>query len=476
MSVLQRLVDASAQRLTRKDLSRRSFLVSTAVVGSALVVAPRKFILEPISAYATICGPASDCASGYTVFCCTINNGVNTCPPGTFAGGWWKADTSSWCCGSTARYYVDCQGECTGCGCSGSPFCNPSCVDCVAGCNGGPSCDQRRVCWNVFRYGQCNQEIGCSGPVACRMVTCVPPWQIGWLACTADVATDDNTGEHSAPCLVPGCDSAVELHYWNLGGPSSVLGSVTQTLTGTPDGIGQYEHYQFGSIYWTASTGAWEVHGAIQAHWAALRWEASVVGYPITDETATPDGIGRYNHFQYGSIYWTPYTGAWEVHGAIRAHWAALGWERSVVGYPVTDEIGTPDGIGRFNHFQYGSIYFTPQTGAWEVHGAIRAHWAALGWERSVVGYPTSDETPVGDGIGRYNKFQHGTIYWSPTTGAFEVHGAILQAYLSVQATRSRLGYPTSDVFPTLAGSRSTFQGGYIDWYAFANQTSITYT
>ena len=147
-----------------------------------------------------------------------------------------------------------------------------------------------------------------------------------------------------------------------------------------------------------------------------------------------------------------------------------------MVGYPSTDEIGTPDGIGRFNHFQYGSIYFTPQTGAWEVHGAIRAHWAALGWERSVVGYPTSDETPVGDGIGRYNKFQHGTIYWSPTTGAFEVHGAILQAYLSVQATRSRLGYPTSDVFPTLAGSRSTFQGGYIDWYAFANQTSITYT
>ena len=92
-----------------------------------------------------------------------------------------------------------------------------------------------------------------------------------------------------------------------------------------------------------------------------------------------------------------------------------------MVGYPVTDEIGTPDGIGRFNHFQSGSIYFTPQTGAWEVHGAI------------------------------------------------------LQAYLSVQATRSRLGYPTSDVFPTLIGSRSTFQGGYIDWYAFGNQTTITY-
>ena len=29
--------------------------------------------------------------SGWTVFCCTINKGVNACPPGSFAAGWWKA-------------------------------------------------------------------------------------------------------------------------------------------------------------------------------------------------------------------------------------------------------------------------------------------------------------------------------------------------------------------------------------------------
>ena len=53
------------------------------------------------------------------------------------------------------------------------------------------------------------------------------------------------------------------------------------------------------------------------------------------------------------------------------------------LGYPVTDESGTPDHVGRFNHFEGGSIYWTPQTGAHEVHGAIRALWASLGWERS---------------------------------------------------------------------------------------------
>ena len=40
--------------------------------------------------------------------------------------------------------------------------------------------------------------------------------------------------------------------------------------------------------------------------------------YPVTDETGTPDGVGRFNHFEGGSIYWTPGTGAKEVHGAIR--------------------------------------------------------------------------------------------------------------------------------------------------------------
>ena len=68
--------------------------------------------------------------------------------------------------------------------------------------------------------------------------------------------------------------------------------------------------------------------------------------------------------FQGGSIYWSPATGAFEVHGLIRVKWAQLGGEREFLGFPLTDELGTPDGIGRFNHFEGGSIYWTPETGA----------------------------------------------------------------------------------------------------------------
>jgi hypothetical protein len=57
------------------------------------------------------------------------------------------------------------------------------------------------------------------------------------------------------------------------------------------------------------------------------------------------------------------------VVGAIRAKWLALGGPYGLLGRPLTPELSTPDGIGRYNHFQGGSIYWTPATGAHEVHG-----------------------------------------------------------------------------------------------------------
>lgn len=106
------------------------------------------------------------------------------------------------------------------------------------------------------------------------------------------------------------------------------------------------------------------VYGAIGAKYAALGGEGGFLGKPLTDELGTPDGIGRYNHFEGGSIYWTPQTGAFEVHGAIRDKWASLGWERSSLGYPISDEQNRPGG-GRMSRFQKGVIYWTQQKGAW---------------------------------------------------------------------------------------------------------------
>jgi uncharacterized protein with LGFP repeats len=182
--------------------------------------------------------------------------------------------------------------------------------------------------------------------------------------------------------------------------------------------VGRFNHFERGSIYWTEGTGARQVVGDIHAKWSALGWEKSALGYPTTDELKTPDGAGRYNHFQNGSIYWTQATGAHEVRGLIHAKWSALGWETSKLGYPTTDETGTPDGVGRYNHFQNGSIYFTPATGAHEVHGPIREKWASLGWETG-LGYPVTDEYAVTGG--RESEFQKGFIKLDTTTNTVTV-------------------------------------------------------
>jgi hypothetical protein len=166
------------------------------------------------------------------------------------------------------------------------------------------------------------------------------------------------------------------------------------------------------------------VGGAIRDHWLDLGGSRHAVGNPTTGELTCPDGVGKYNHFNgaggQASIYWTPSTGAHEVHGDIHAKWQALGWETGVCGYPTTDESTCPDGVGRYNHFSKGSsIYWTPSTGAHQVGGAIRNKWESLGWENSSLGYPTSDEYDISGG--RRSNFQNGTITWNASTGVVTV-------------------------------------------------------
>jgi hypothetical protein len=95
------------------------------------------------------------------------------------------------------RYYIDCMGECHGCGCGGGSFC-PSCDGLVCGCALG-TCANRHVGCTEFRYGQCHQEIACSGRISCRVVSCTPPWLLD-STCSTVAQTDEATANHFAPC------------------------------------------------------------------------------------------------------------------------------------------------------------------------------------------------------------------------------------------------------------------------------------
>jgi len=162
---------------------------------------------------------------------------------------------------------------------------------------------------------------------------------------------------------------------------------------------------------------------AIDDKYFALGGPGGFLGQPVdegagSNEMNTSDNRGRVRDFQGGSIYWKSDTGAHEVHGDIRVKWAQLGGERGFLGFPLTDELGTPDGRGRFNHFEGGSIYWTLESRAHEVHGAIKDKWASMGFERSKLRYPVSDEKSKPGSNERFSQFQGGTIFWTPERGA----------------------------------------------------------
>ncbi|MFI5778677.1 hypothetical protein [Nocardia sp. NPDC051570] len=224
--------------------------------------------------------------------------------------------------------------------------------------------------------------------------------------------------------VAPGCQvywpapyevcGAIRDKYNELGGPNGfLLHPKTNELT-NPDGAGKRTEFVNGPIYWSSQGGAHPVVNHFLAAWARHGYEAGYIGYPTTDEIVNPDKIGRRQHFTGSTIYWK-LNEAYSIGGRIFDKWGETGWEQGFLGYPTSDETGTPDGVGRFNRFERGMMYWTFPTDAHPVAGGILDKWAKTNWEQGPYGYPTSDERPRGSA--RDQDFQRGRIGW-PTTAA----------------------------------------------------------
>jgi uncharacterized protein with LGFP repeats len=103
----------------------------------------------------------------------------------------------------------------------------------------------------------------------------------------------------------------------------------------------------------------------------------------------------------------------YRVSGVICEKWRELGGRRGVLGAPISEEV--PREWGSSTHFAAGSVFATRAFGVREVHGAIHAEYAGLGYEASCLGLPISDEEPMQDG--RVGRFEHGviTFVWGDT-------------------------------------------------------------
>ncbi len=221
-------------------------------------------------------------------------------------------------------------------------------------------------------------------------------------------------------------------------------------------------------------SGTRKVCGSIRDDYAA-NGGPSGFGLPTTNDAATPNGKGFYNHFDKNgearSIYWNQTTGAHSVGGAIRTRWAADGYETSPEGWPASDYKLTPSGQGYWNLFynldsnQYRYIYSSSATGTRLVQGYIGAKWDQQGRE-GVVGWPETEEVNAPGNGGKVTYFRplgtdgagwsapgnpsgrSGGIYWKTgTTEAWPVHGRIFEVYRDLGETTSWLGYPKSNEY-----------------------------
>ncbi|MEJ5997671.1 LGFP repeat-containing protein [Corynebacterium sp. H130] len=193
-----------------------------------------------------------------------------------------------------------------------------------------------------------------------------------------------------------------------------------------------------------------QVCGAIREKYEsmAIAWAGqnpiNFLGLPRSDELTNPDGVGKRTEFDNGFIYWHPDTGAWSVTTHNSIVWARNGWEQGRLGYPTSDEIGTGDNVGRKQSFQRGRIYGT-LSGHVSIEGKILEKWIETGEEKGPLGYPATDEEGTPDGIGRFNRFALGMIYWHPQHGAHPILQPILRTWSEAGYEISEFGYPTSD-------------------------------
>lgn len=467
-----RLVSATSAFLDRR-LSRRGLFTRIAVVGSAVTTSGLDYVIRPGSAYASICGEAHTCGGGWTAMCCTINNGINTCPPGSFAGGWWKAQDAS-LCGGNSRYYVDCQADCTHCGCHGSHYCEERCWSCRPHCAHHGTCDERAVCRNLFRYGQCERDRHCGGPVVCRVISCTPPWK--WANCSTTVATDDFTVTHSAPCLPRW--THIQQRYTHLGSEASVLGPTVHAEIET--GHGRVQRYQHGRMYWSENTGARFLTAPVLHRYLALGQTTSPLGLPTADIHRTSADLGYGARFQHGGIFQGPHREAYAVWGPIWKKWLAGHLYSGPLGYPLTDLTVAADGKGHFARFEHGSIYQGPGLAAHELDGAIATKYRSLGDETSPLGYPTSDQRPVQDAAGNPGTeitFETGAIDLTPDNPAGAVWGPIYATWDAQGRSAGPLGFPITDVYRLDAtNQRCDFDHGYAVYDQTTGQVTVTHT
>lgn len=156
-------------------------------------------------------------------------------------------------------------------------------------------------------------------------------------------------------------------------------------------------------------------YGTIRKAWLTAGGSSSPVGDPTGPETDSARS-GRQQQFEHGTIVWNPTKNkAWLITDPILGRFTSAGGVAEY-GFPTMDAAAaktSPQGTtGSYQKFDSALVLTSAATGAHLLHGDIRAHFEANGYE-TAFGYPTGEEARQGDGS-ITQTFQGGTLRWTP--------------------------------------------------------------
>jgi len=234
--------------------------------------------------------------------------------------------------------------------------------------------------------------------------------------------------------------------------------------------------------------------GQFGQEWQAAGGAGGALGEPLGGYYTVSGG--QQQDFQHGTIYWSSLYGTHAIYGPAYTDYAGLGGPASALGFPNSDGISEPSGglawsfpgtncgatgiIGSGATIMTGGPTDVPGevSPASEIQGCIyQAYDILYNGPSGVLGYPATDEGPMG--TGRVNYFTGGTakpgcstgtepadgistaaIYWDGT--GHDVTGCIFAEYHSVGEAAGELGFPTDDAYAFNGGHQQDFQNGYI--------------
>lgn len=171
-----------------------------------------------------------------------------------------------------------------------------------------------------------------------------------------------------------------------------------------------------------------QVHGqdicaTIAAKYAQNAGTLGAKTFPQDEDCAlASNGFSLYALYDNGNIYQINDPPAVMIlEGPIMDEWKSLGGEHGVLGFPMEDKKNTlPSGNpGESQVFVNGVLFLKPNSN--EVmrmmFGDIWDYYAQLGWEQSQLGYPVSEQANGASPGSKYQQFENGYIYFTPSKG-----------------------------------------------------------